>query len=322
MDIRKLTMTVTGAAVAVGMSAGMAMAQDFPSKPIEVILPMGAGGSHDLTGRVFSSVMPDIMGQPMIIRPMPGGAGIVGQEAFANSEDHSGHTLLYSHNFFDQLQKHATDLPYNTDDWVTVARVSFAPHVLFSQTTLGWKSFQDMVDAINADPGKYKFGHSGEFGATHVPGARILQESGILDKVEFVGFQGGGPLVQAVRAGDVDFAILFPANIGSFGDVVTVLGNGGPKRIFDAPTFGELGLPENLGFMMRIVMAHKDTPAANLAALREAFGQLNDNRTYQRLMKQLPGEDIATYLDGAEYEALRGPQSDAYKAVVEALAGG
>ncbi len=74
MDIRKLTVAVAGAAVAVGMSAGMALAQSFPEKPIEVILPMGAGGSHDLTGRVFSSVMPDILGQPMIIRPMPGGA--------------------------------------------------------------------------------------------------------------------------------------------------------------------------------------------------------------------------------------------------------
>lgn len=322
MDIRKLTTTLTGAAVAVAMSVGITAAQDFPSKPIEVILPMGAGGSHDLTGRVFASVMADIVGQPMIIRTMPGGGGLVGQEAFANSEDHSGHTLLYSHNFFDQLQKHAKDLPYSTDDWVTVARVTYAPHVLFAQSSLGWKSFQDMLDAINADPGKYKFGHSGEFGATHVPGARIFQETGILDKVEFVGFQGGGPLSQAVRAGDVDFAILFPANVGAFGDSITVLGNGGPEALFGAPTFAELGLPENLGFMMRIVMAHKDTPAENLAALRDAFGQLNENKTYQRLMGKLAGEDISTYLDGAEYEALRGPQSDSYKAVVDALAGG
>ena len=111
MDLRKLTTILAGATIAVGLSAGMALAQSFPSKPIEVILPMGPGGSHDLTARVFSSVMPDLLGQPMVIRPTPGGGGIVGQEAFANNSDHSGHVLLYTHNFFDQMQKHAADLP-------------------------------------------------------------------------------------------------------------------------------------------------------------------------------------------------------------------
>lgn len=322
MNLRKLTSLAIGAVVAAGVSAGAAVAQDFPNRPIEVILPMGAGGSHDLTGRVFASVMNDLLGQPMIIRAMPGGGGIVGQEAFANSEDHSGHTLLYSHNFFDQLQKHATDLPYDTDDFVTVARVTFAPHVLFVIADRPWQNFEELVAAIEAAPGTIRFGHSGEFGATHIPGARILQQFDLLDKVEFVGFQGGGPLSQAVRAGDVDFAIMFPANVGGFGEQVRVIGNGGPDRLYDAPTFAELGLPGDLGFMMRVVFAHRDIPAANLAALREAFGALNDNRTYQRLMRNLPGEDINTYLDGAEYEPLRGVQSTAYRSLVEALAGG
>lgn len=321
MNLRKITTTALGAVVAVGMTASVAMAQSFPSKPIEVILPMGAGGSHDLTGRVWTSVMAELLGQAMIIRPTPGGGGIVGQEAFASNDDHSGHVLLYSHNFFDQLQKHATDLPYDTDDFITVARINFAPHVLFSQSSLGWTSLDDMIAAIEANPGTVTFGHSGQFGATHVPGARILQELGLLDKVEFVGFQGGGPLSNAVRAGDVDFAIMFPANVGSFGDAVTVLGNGGSEALYDAPTFAELGLPEDLGFMMRVVFAHKDIPPANLAILREAFGKLSENRTYTRLMGRL-NEDISSYQDGADYEPIRAIQSAAYKSLVEALAGG
>ena len=321
MNLRKFTTTVIGTAMAVGMTASVALAQGFPSKPVEVILPMGAGGSHDLTGRAFSSVMAELLGQPMIIRPTPGGAGVVGQEAFANSEDHSGHTLLYTHNFFDQAQKHARDLPYNTDDFVTVARINFAPHVLFVTTGNPWQTFDELVAAIEAAPGTIKFGHSGEFGATHIPGARILQERGLLDKVEFVGFQGGGPLSRAVAAGEVDFAIMFPANVGRFGDKVRVLGNGGPTALYDAPTFSEMGMPENLGFMMRVVFAHKDIPPANLAALREAFGKLNENRTYQRLMSNL-NEDISSYLPGPDYEGLRAGQSEAFKSLVDALAAG
>ncbi len=321
MNLRNITTTALGAVVAVTMTAGVALAQGFPSKPVEVILPMGAGGSHDLTGRAFSSVMADLLGQPMIIRPTPGGGGVVGQEAFASNTDHSGHVLLYSHNFFDQMQKHATDLPYDTDDFVTVARINFAPHVLFSQSSRGWTSLDELIAAIEAAPGTIKFGHSGQFGATHVPGARILQERGVLDKVEFVGFQGGGPLSQAIVTGEVDFAIMFPANVNRFGDQVTALGVGGPESLFGAPTFSELGLSEDLGFMMRVVFAHKDIPAANLATLREAFGALNDNRTYQRLMSNLQ-EDISSYQDGTDYEVLRGPQSAAFKSLVEALVGG
>ena len=87
---------------------------DYPEKPITLILPMGAGGSHDRNARVFTSVIPEFLGNAVIVKLMPGASGQVGTAAAARAKP-DGYTLLFTHNYYDQLQKHVKKLPYNTD---------------------------------------------------------------------------------------------------------------------------------------------------------------------------------------------------------------
>ncbi|MCZ6512152.1 MAG: tripartite tricarboxylate transporter substrate-binding protein, partial [Alphaproteobacteria bacterium] len=123
MNLMKI---VSATALILGLSVGGAIAQNYPNKPITLILPLGAGGSHDLNSRVFTSIIPKYLDQAMIVKLMPGASGQTGTAAAATAPA-DGYTLLFSHNYFDQLQQHVKDLPYDTTkDFVTVARLNSA----------------------------------------------------------------------------------------------------------------------------------------------------------------------------------------------------
>ena len=112
MTFRRITLMFLGAALVFGLGAGGVKAE-YPDKPITLILPLGAGGSHDRNARVFTSVIPSYLGNAMIVKLMPGASGQVGTAAAARAKP-DGYTLLFTHNYFDQLQQHVKKLPYNT----------------------------------------------------------------------------------------------------------------------------------------------------------------------------------------------------------------
>ena len=172
---RTLLKTVAAGALALGLGITGAMAQSFPEKPITIILPLGAGGSHDLNARVFTSIIPQYLDQAMIVRLMPGASGQTGTAAAASAPA-DGYTLLFSHNYFDQLQQHVKDLPYEpTKDFVTVARLNSARFCLIVLADSEHKSINGLLEYGRANPGKLEFAHSGQWGAGMVPGARLLQ---------------------------------------------------------------------------------------------------------------------------------------------------
>jgi len=102
---------------------------------------------------------------------------------------------------------------------------------------------------------------------------------------------------------------------------VKVLATAGEERIYeDVPSFSELGVGGDVGFMHRVVLAPKGIPEDRLTMLRDAFGQLNDDKTYMRMMGRL-GENI-DYMSGDDYDDARAEQKAAYKTLVEGITGG
>ena len=83
---RKLTSLVLGAALVMALGVSKAMADEYPSKPISLVLPLGAGGSHDLNSRVFTSIIPSYLGQAMVVKLMPGASGQKGTAHVANAK--------------------------------------------------------------------------------------------------------------------------------------------------------------------------------------------------------------------------------------------
>ena len=126
MFLSTLKKTVGAVALATFALGGAALAE-YPEKPITLVIPFGAGGSHDLNARIITSTIPAHIGQAMIVKLSPGAGGQKGTQEVANSAA-DGYTLLFSHNYVDMLQQHVENLPYNpAEDFVPVARVNFAP---------------------------------------------------------------------------------------------------------------------------------------------------------------------------------------------------
>lgn len=308
-------------AAALTVACGTALAEEYPSKPLTLIIPLGAGGSHDLNARVFTSVIPTYLNQAMIVKLMPGASGQKGTAAAASAKA-DGYTLIFTHNYIDQLQQHIEQLPYDTsNDLVTVARINYAPLSIVVPAESPFKTLQELLDYAKENPGKLTLAHSGNWGALFVPMARILQKAGA--ELAFVPYKGGGPAMQALLAGDADVTGAFPSVALSLVEAgkIRLLASAGDTRISpDVPTFAELGFDEDIGMMQRVVMAPRGIPEDRLQMLRDAFGKLNSDKTYNRLMAKL-GENTE-YLDGGEYEKQRPVQKERYGELVKSMTGG
>ena len=153
MKIRQLKSavisTVMAAGLLLGLSTTSAIAQDYPEKPISLVIPLGAGGSHDLNARVMTSVIPQYLNQAMIVQLSPGAAGQKGTNEVATAEP-DGYTLLFTHNYIDQLQQHVENIPYDPlADFVTVARINFAPIAIVVGADSPYNSAEELFTAVS-----------------------------------------------------------------------------------------------------------------------------------------------------------------------------
>ena len=143
--VRGLSLGIATLALALGGATLPGHADDFPEKPITVIIPFSAGGSHDINARVFTSIIPEYLGQPVIVKLTPGAGGQKGTaEAIEAPAD--GYTLLFTHNFIDELQPLVENLPYDTnEDLEMVARVNSAPPIYWVRADSPWQTLDDMI---------------------------------------------------------------------------------------------------------------------------------------------------------------------------------
>ncbi len=312
-------LAILGLVVSLGAPAASTAA--YPDRPITLVLPVSAGGSHDLHARGITSIIADILGQPMVVKLVPGGAGMKGTGFVAKAKA-DGYTLLFSHNGFDQLVPQTRKVPFNTmRDLSAVAKINHAQPVFFSLADRPWKSMKEFVAHAKKNPGKVNWGHSGVWGAGHVPSMQFVRAAGI--KVNFIPHKGGGPALRAVLSGQDDVGIAFPTQLRPHKKAgkVTVLALTGNKRLSkdkdfkDVPTTEELGY-KGVGFKMdRVFFAPSKTPADRLKTLREAFVKLTKNKSFKRFMRSI-GEGVQ-FMSGGDYEKTRKPNYDAYTQLIK-----
>ena len=298
---------------------GLACHAQYPEKPITLITPFAAGGSSDLNARVFTRFLTDYLGQPVLIKLVPGQAGQKGTlEAVQAPAD--GYTLLFTDNYRDQLHRHTfRNDAYDTNrDLVPVARPNYGQIAIIVRSDSPYGTWRQLEADARARPGEITFSHSGLWVALFVPALQIMKDLDL--RFRFVPFRGGGPAKAALMAGDVDVSMAFPATVAA--DVqagsIRLLATAGTERMDpDVPTFVEIGLPPTTGFIHRIVMAPVGTPEDRLTILRQAFARMQEEPVYLQMMAQL-GENTE-YLDGDDYEAVRRQQARDYAELVRSL---
>jgi tripartite-type tricarboxylate transporter receptor subunit TctC len=185
-----------------GWSAGPANAA-YPERPITIIVPWGAGGGTDATGRILASLMETELGVPVSVVNQTGGAGVIGHSAIATAAP-DGYTLgVVTVEIGMMHWQGLTDLTYR--DYTPLALYNADPAGLQVRADSEWHKAQDMLDAIKASPGKYKASGTSQGGIWHLALAGMLQAAGVApDAVPWVPSQGSAPAMEDLVGGGVD----------------------------------------------------------------------------------------------------------------------
>jgi tripartite-type tricarboxylate transporter receptor subunit TctC len=189
-----LTLTLLGAAPATA---------EYPERPITIIVPWGAGGGTDATGRILASLMEKELGVPVSVVNRTGGSGVVGHSAIATAAP-DGYTLgVVTVEIGMMHWQGLTELTY--EDYTPLALYNADPAGLQVRADSEWDSAQAVLDAIKASPGEHKASGTGQGGIWHLALAGMLQEAGIApDAAPWVPSQGAAPGLQDMVAGGVD----------------------------------------------------------------------------------------------------------------------
>lgn len=292
----------------------------YPDRPITLVLPLGAGGSHDLHARGVTPELSKILGQPVIVKLLPGGSGMKGTESVANGPA-DGYTIIFTHNYFDLMVPQTQKVPFNTlKAFKTIARINYAAPIFMTHPSTQFKTLKDYVAYAKKNPGNINFGHSGVWSVLYVPAVQLSQAAGI--KVNMIPHKGGGPSLRALLSGQDDIGGLFATQSRAHVKArkLIPLAVVGTERMTNDPDFKnvpttvELGFPSVSAQMNRIFMAPSNTPPDRLKKLRDAFAQLSKSPAFKAYVEKL-GEHVQ-YMSGEEYDKLRPAQ---YKVFTDLL---
>jgi len=285
------------AAFVTAMATVPAQAQQFPNKPIRIIVPYAAGGTSDILARQIGPKLTDAWGQPVVIENKPGANGNVGAEFVAKSSP-DGYTLLLTD--LGGLVISASvypKLPFNPSrDFSPIVMVSYSPHVLAVHPDVQVKNVKELVAMAKAHPGKLNFAISGIGGAPQLAGIEFAQRTGV--NWTYIPYKGGSDAVTAVVAGQAH--VLFNGMLATWPSVtggrLRALAISSAQRVpsaKDTPTVAEQGLPGFETGSFQGIVGAAGTPRETVLKLNaELVKVLNTADMKERFAKQ--GTEVRT----------------------------
>ncbi|MBC5783251.1 tripartite tricarboxylate transporter substrate binding protein [Ramlibacter sp. USB13] len=196
---------IAGAFAAAFAAALPAAAQNYPSRPIQLIVPWGAGGGTDATARILGSLMEKELGQPVNVVNRTGGSGVVGHAAIASAPP-DGYTIGLATVEIGMMHwQGLTEL--KGDSYTPIGLVNADPAGVQVRADAPYKSVQDLLAAIKANPGKFKASGTGQGGIWHLALAGLLRDQKIDPAaVAWVPSNGAAPGLQDMVAGGIEIA--------------------------------------------------------------------------------------------------------------------
>ena len=228
------------------LAALPARAQAFPSKPVQLVVPLGPGGINDIISRLIGARLGDIWGQPVVVVNKPGAGGIIGSEFVAKAPP-DGYTILmvYSSHFANPSLY--SKLPYDSvRDFAPITLVNTINLVLTLSPSVQAGSVKELIALAKAKPGTLNYGTSGIGSLGHLAALRFAKAAGI--DIVHVPYKSAPDVIQAMLRGDVGFFFDSPITALPFirGGKVKALGVTSPTRssgLPEVPTIAEAGLP-------------------------------------------------------------------------------
>lgn len=269
-------------------TAFSSLAQHFPSKPIRVVVPFGAGGVADLTARAVGQKLSEVVGQPVVIDNRPGAGGAVAGELVARAEP-DGHTLLLMSNATAVSAGLFKSLPYNPrTDFAPVSLLGLFDMAVVVPANSPHKTLGELVAYGRAHPGKLNMGTI-NIGSTQNLAAELLRTQANLI-AQIIPYNGTPAVLNALRGGQIDLAVeilgpLKPQIAAKAVRLLGVMGEQRPKDMPDIPTLRELpGLSNFNVSSWNALAAPGKTPKAVVDRLSTAIAKvLAEPEMVQRL---------------------------------------
>jgi tripartite-type tricarboxylate transporter receptor subunit TctC len=290
MIIRTISTIASVAAVALAALGVAPVQAAYPERPITLIVPWGAGGGTDATGRILASMMERELGVPVSVVNRTGGSGVVGHSAIATAPA-DGYTLgVVTVEIGMMHWQGLTDLTY--EDYTPLALYNEDPAGLQVRSDSEWATAQAVLDAIKASPGEHKASGTGQGGIWHLALAGMLEEAGTdPNAAPWVPSQGAAPGLQDLVAGGVDIvtcsvpeaqALLEAGRVKS----LAVMSAERNPAFPDVPTLKEAaGLDWTIG-AWRGIAGPADMPEEVVDVLVPALKKIHDSQEFRDFMAQ------------------------------------
>ena len=284
------------------LCVGSLYAQNFPTKPINIVIPFGPGGQSDLIMRMMTPFATAALGQPLVLRSEAGGAGAIGSNEVAQSKP-DGYTLLSGHANCNSVLPAVTGRSKGPGELEPVCRITSFYAVYFVRADAPWKTFKEVIAWTKANPGQFVFGNAGTWSSNDLSWRWLEIKAGFTSRN--VSFDGGAELTAALLGGHTNMSRL------SYGPTVQLWRTGkirplaieGSERLPempDVPSMVELGYDmQGLGSAWVGIFAPKGTPRPIIDKLALGFKKITENKQAIEGMKKL-GNNFA-YQGPAEF---------------------
>jgi tripartite-type tricarboxylate transporter receptor subunit TctC len=289
--VRKITATLIAGAIALSfVSAESAQADDFPSRPVHIVIAFPPGGPTDFVGRVVAEKMKDALGQTVVIDNKPGANGTLGGEFVAKS-DPDGYTLFLTTAGAVTVSPHImADIHYDAlRDFAPVALVTTVTEVLVVNPKSGIKTVKELVALAKDKPGTIPFASTGIGSPPHLAQELLSASAGV--KFLHVPYRGAAPALTDLLAGQVQvLSADVPVLIAQIrAGTVVPIGAAADKRdavLPDVATLAEQGYPNTDASNWYGLLAPAKTPAAVIQKINSAVNAaLNDPPTRDKLVQ-------------------------------------
>src|SRR5258708_6794044 len=268
----------------------LAAAQDFPSKPIRLIVPFPAGGPNDIIARVVGQRMSELIRQPVLIDNRGGQAGVLGTDAVAKANP-DGYTIGIVSASALAISPTMEKVPYEVaKDFAPVTLVVTVPEMLVVAGNVPAKNMAELVALAKAQPGKLNFASAGVGGLPHLAG-ELFKLTAKIDVVH-VPYRGAAPAIndllgQQVQMTFLDLPVLLPHIRAGTLHPIALGARAGVPTAPEVPTTAEVGMPDLLIENWYGMIAPAKTPEAIVAALnRIANEAMADPSVNQKLADQ------------------------------------
>ena len=262
---------------ALALTSLLAQAQNYPSRPVKMVVPFSAGGPADLYARFLAQRLQESLGQNFVVDNKPGAGSVIGTD-FASKAAPDGYTLLVMSNTQTVNESLIPNKPYALmRDFVGIAPINYSDLVLVAHPGAGLNTIADLIKRAKADPDKLNYASSGPGTPYHMAGELFKSMAKV--SITHVPYKGSAGARTDVLGGQVE--MMFDAVTTMTDQVkagkVKALATTGRQRsdvMPDVPTVSEAGVPGYEATIWLGVMAPKNTPKAIIEKLNEAISQI------------------------------------------------